>query len=97
MGDVYRNGKQNLVYLGEDDDGLAERAMKAVQFVYDEASAETDNFALFYHTLYEEIKPKWLSWKQREFGPAPDMEALDSLFGRPWFRYDCSLPRCAIY
>lgn len=85
MSDVYRTAKQNLVYLGDDDDEMAERAMKSVELLHAEMCAATDNLETLRETLYDDATGAGL-YSDDGFTIDIDIEALNSLFSRPWFR-----------
>lgn len=49
---IYRLGRQNLVYLGEDDEGVAEDAIRAINVVLDDMSVATDGFTRVEEVIY---------------------------------------------
>jgi hypothetical protein len=84
MGTIYRMSKKNLVYLGEDD-GTAERGMKAIQDLVSEMRAETDDYKSYKKPLSEtKIEP--LLDSDTGFGVEIDFEPLERLFEFMWFR-----------
>lgn len=85
---IYRLGRHNLVYLGEDD-GTAERAMGAVESVMSDMREATNDFdpATIRRTLWREEPKSWFRNHSREpFVSDVDFGALVDLFERPWFR-----------
>ncbi|KAI4663310.1 uncharacterized protein J4E78_003721 [Alternaria triticimaculans] len=85
MATVYSTAKHNLVYLGEDDDDMAERAMKALGDVVDDMRPATADFTLVWETMRNE---NWgtASYSNEPFSANVDFEALEALFSHHWFR-----------
>ncbi|KAI4918631.1 hypothetical protein J4E90_003018 [Alternaria incomplexa] len=85
MATVYSTAKHNLVYLGEDDDDMAERAMKALGDVMDDMRPTTADFTLVWETMRNENSGT-LSYSNEPFSASIDFEALEALFSHHWFR-----------
>jgi hypothetical protein len=77
MGDLYRNGIRNLIYLGEKD---VELAMKGIEAILNEARADHDGFA--------GLRNEAGAWQYSSTGIAAeyDSAALLEFFRIPWFR-----------
>ncbi|CAN9216570.1 unnamed protein product [Alternaria alternata] len=84
MSTVYRSGLRNLVYLGEDD-GMAERGVKALQDVMTDMRTATANFTLLRQTVYAQGTDANLL-SNKGFSEEVDFEALEILFNLKWFR-----------
>ncbi|KAH8632799.1 hypothetical protein IG631_11433 [Alternaria alternata] len=84
MSTVYRGGMRNLIYLGEDD-GMAERGVKAVQDVVTDMHTATANLTLLLQTMYAEVTDAVLT-SNEGFSKGVDFEALVALFSLSWFR-----------
>jgi hypothetical protein len=85
MGTVYSTAKHNLVYLGEDDDNMAERGVKAMQDVVNDMRAATADLTLLFETIRDgENAIDLYSTKARSMNT--DFEALEYLFSLDWFR-----------
>jgi hypothetical protein len=84
MSTVYRVAKHNLIYLGEDE-GMAERGVKAVQYVVDDMRAATADLTLSCQTMFDEATGAEL-YSNEGFGADIDFEALKALFSCHWFR-----------
>jgi len=82
---VYSTAKHNLVYLGEDDDDMAERAMKALQDVMDDMRTATADFTLIWETIRNHETSDWLL-SNEPFSASIDFKALEALFSHHWFR-----------
>lgn len=77
MGDLYRNGIRNLIYLGEED---VEQAMKGIRGILNEARADHESFA--------GLRNEAGAWQYSSTGIAAeyDSAALVEFFRIPWFR-----------
>jgi hypothetical protein len=84
MSTIYSMGKQNLVYLGEDDAGSAERAARSVQLLVSEIRAEIGKLEALLDTL--ESRKREGSTSIKGFNPDVDFSALERLFDLAWFR-----------
>jgi hypothetical protein len=84
MSTIYSMGKQNLIYLGEDDSGFAERASNAVQSLISEMLAETYDFATFVPTVYDDAT-QVITIANAGFETDVDCPALERLFDLAWF------------
>jgi hypothetical protein len=84
MTTVYQRASANLVYLGEDD-GSAEAALRAIDYVISDIKAATDGFRNLRSTLYDAVSQGYLD-SSRGFDEAVDFHALEVLFCLPWFR-----------
>jgi hypothetical protein len=82
MGDLYRNGIRNLIYLGEED---VEPAMKGIEAILNEARADSEGFA--------RLRNDAGAWQYSSIGIVVeyDSAALLEFFNIPWFRYVCTL------
>ncbi|KAI4640794.1 hypothetical protein J4E93_008386 [Alternaria ventricosa] len=85
MGTVYSTAKHNLVYLGEDDDNMADRGMKALEVVADDMRAATADFTLVWETIRNENTGVIVS-SNEPFSADVDFESLEALFNHHWFR-----------
>jgi hypothetical protein len=84
MSTIYSSASHNLVYLGEDD-GLADRGVKAVQYLIDDMRITTADFTLLFQTIYDkETGASFYSAKP--FSADVDFVALEALFSLHWFR-----------
>jgi hypothetical protein len=83
MSTIYSTAKQNLVYLGEDDAGSAERAAKSVQSLVSEMRAEVGDVEALFDTLHSRKREGSISIK--EFNPDVNFSALERLFNLAWF------------
>jgi hypothetical protein len=77
MGDLYRNGIRNLIYLGEED---VEMAMKGIEAILNEARTDHGGFA--------GIRNEAGAWQYSSTGTVAeyDSAALLEFFRIPWFR-----------
>ncbi|KAI4941406.1 hypothetical protein J4E86_010438 [Alternaria arbusti] len=84
MATVYSAAKHNLIYLGEDDVDMAERAMKALQDVMNDMRIATADF----NQVLEIIRNETCAWvsSNEPFSASVDFEALEALFSHHWFR-----------
>jgi hypothetical protein len=84
MGDIYRNGIRNLIYLGEDD-GTVESAKSSIKMLCDlEIDQEMDRVeSLTQLTISPDGDFQFSSWPLRV---QVDQLALNKFFARPWFR-----------
>lgn len=85
MSQIYKLGERNLIYLGEDDLNVAERAAESVHALASEMRAGTDNFAQLYPTMYDTDTGSYI-YSAEDFESEIDLEALEVLFDLPWFR-----------
>jgi hypothetical protein len=85
MATVYCTASQNLVYLGEDDDKMAERGVKAMQDVVNDMRAATADFTWLHQTL-RDGKNGAVLCSNEAFSTNIDFEALGALFSLDWFR-----------
>ena len=84
MATVYSAAKHNLIYLGEDDDDMANRGLKALEDVMDDMRVATAGFTLMWETIRNEAGAKLISIEP--FSASVDIEALEALFSHHWFR-----------
>ena len=84
MSTVYRAGMRNLVYLGEDD-GMAERGVKAVQDVVADMRTATNDLTMLAQTIFVEHTGEHLT-SDEGFSEDIDFEALEVFFSLEWFR-----------
>ncbi|KAH7084229.1 heterokaryon incompatibility protein-domain-containing protein [Paraphoma chrysanthemicola] len=84
MSTVYRKGKHNLIYLGEDTEGLAERAVRSIQDLIYEMKKVTKDFSLLSETLYDPLTCG-VQFTKEDFLVEVDFEALECLFNLQWF------------
>jgi len=85
MAAVYSIAQHNLVYLGEDDDDMVERAMKALGDVMDDMRPATADFTLMWETIRNHETGDWLL-SNEPFSASIDFKALEALFNHHWFR-----------
>ncbi|KAI4681395.1 uncharacterized protein J4E84_007631 [Alternaria hordeiaustralica] len=85
MATVYSNAQHNLVYLGEDDDDMAERAIKALQDVMDDMRPATADCTLLWETVRSGTTGAVVT-SNEPFSASVDFEALEALFSHHWFR-----------
>ncbi|KAI4678948.1 uncharacterized protein J4E88_006236 [Alternaria novae-zelandiae] len=85
MATVYSTAKHNLVYLGEDDEDMADRGMKALEVVADDMRAATADFTLVWETIRNENSGAIVS-SNEPFSADVDFESLEALFNHHWFR-----------
>jgi len=85
MATVYSTAKHNLVYLGEDDDDMTVRGIKALEVVVDDMRAATADFTLVWEPICNHESGAWLISNQ-PFSASVDFEALEALFSQHWFR-----------
>jgi hypothetical protein len=64
---------------------MAERALRSIQLLHSEASAETDRFRSFFQTIQGRANDRY-SASREGIASAIDFKALDGLFGLPRFR-----------
>ena len=85
LGSIYASSLMNLVYLGEDD-GTGEAAKKAVADVLEDIRAETNDLREF-RDVIEQFR--WLRRHEKKWPNLNESaeQALQKLFGRPWFEY----------
>jgi hypothetical protein len=84
MSTVYRSGMRNLIYLGEDD-GMAERGVKAVQGVVTDMRTAINDLTMLAQTIF--VKETGAHVTSAEgFNENIDFEALEVFFGLKWFR-----------
>jgi hypothetical protein len=74
----------NLIYLGEND-GMAERGVKAIQNVVNDMRTATVDLTLLSQTIYDEETSTSL-YSTEAFNVDVDFEALEALFSLHWFR-----------
>jgi hypothetical protein len=84
MSMIFRAGRHNLVYLGEDD-GLADRGVKAIQCIVNDMRAATADLNLLVETIWDEATGTFF-WSNEGFSVDVDFEALEALFSLQWFR-----------
>jgi len=85
MGTIYSTAKHNLVYLGEDDDDMADRGVKALELVAGDMRAATADFTLVWETIRDgRMGSEVIS--NEPFSTGIDFEALEALFSHHWFR-----------
>jgi len=84
MATVYSTAQHNLVYLGEDDDDMAERAVKALEDVLDDMRTVTADFTQVWETTYGKSGAPLYS--NEPFSASVDFESLEALFNHHWFR-----------
>ncbi|KAI8629772.1 HET-domain-containing protein [Xylariaceae sp. FL1651] len=83
MADLYKCARNNLVYLGEEDE-QARSGLETVERVYDEMRRETSNLDRF-HGLIRKFLQRG-KHADKPLGCKIDESALASIFGRPWFQ-----------
>lgn len=84
MSKIYRHGKRNLVYLGEDD-RYVESALQSVRLLLDQEVAEfIGPGRSLIDSLYDE-NGGWL-FSEVDFAVDFDQDALAWLFSRSWFK-----------
>ena len=84
MATVYSTAQHNLVCLGEDDDNMADRGMKALGDVIDDMRAATADFTLLWETTHGNLGAALVTTEP--FSASVDFEALEALFSHHWFR-----------
>jgi hypothetical protein len=84
MSTIYRAGRHNLVYLGEDD-GLADRGVKAIQYLVNDMRAATADLTSLSETIFDKALGSRI-YSNKGFGANVDFEALEALFSFHWFR-----------
>jgi hypothetical protein len=75
---------RNLIYLGEDD-GMAERGVKAVQDVVTDMRTATNDLTMLAQTIFVSETGAYMI-SDEEFSEDIDFEALEALFSLYWFR-----------
>jgi hypothetical protein len=85
MSSIYSLASRNLVYLGEDEAGLAERAIHSLQKLLSEMRAATSDFTSLFPVLNEEETGLRL-YSDQGFQSDVDFDALVGLFALPWFQ-----------
>jgi hypothetical protein len=83
MSTIYSLGKQNLIYLGEDDARSAGLAVKSVQLLISKTRAEIDNVETSLDTLSSRNQEG--STSINTYYPDVDFTALERLFELAWF------------
>jgi ABC-type antimicrobial peptide transport system ATPase subunit len=84
MSTIYSRANRNLVYLGEDDTAVAERAIENVEILYAEMRVATNNCESVYETLYNPTTDELLG-SIEDFEVDVDHTALASLYNLAWF------------
>jgi hypothetical protein len=84
MSTIYRIARHNLIYLGEDD-GLADRGVKAIQYLVNDMRAATGDLTSLSETILDKATGSRV-YSNKGFGADVDFEALEALFGFHWFR-----------
>lgn len=84
MGETYRNGERNLIYLGEDD-GTVEAAKNSIKMLCDyKIEPEMNRVgSLSELTFNPDGDSQMSSWPSRV---EVDQVALNKVFARPWLR-----------
>lgn len=84
MGEIYRNGIRNLIYLGEDD-GTVESAKNSIKMLCDqEIDLEMSRVRSLNHlTFNPDGDFQMSSWPLRV---RIDQNAVNKFFSKPWFR-----------
>jgi hypothetical protein len=85
MSTIYRMGKRNLVYLGEDDTRFAERASSAVQSLISEMRTENNDLDSSVQAAYN-ARTGVILFSDEDFKADVDFPALERLFDLAWFR-----------
>ncbi|KAH6866350.1 heterokaryon incompatibility protein-domain-containing protein [Alternaria rosae] len=85
MTTVYSAAEHNLIYLGEDDDDMAESAVKALEDVMDDMRVPTAEFTLLHETVSNHKTGTQLS-SNEPFSASVDLKALEALLSHHWFR-----------
>jgi hypothetical protein len=85
MSSIYSLARRNLVYLGEDEAGLAERAIHSLQKLLSEMRVATNDFTSLFPVLNEE-KTGLRLYSDQDFQSDMDFESLVGLFALPWFQ-----------
>jgi hypothetical protein len=84
MSTIYSMGKQNLVYLGEDDTRFAERASSAVQSLISEMRTENNDLDSLAQAVHNDTTGVIL-FSDDDFKADVDFPALERLFNLAWF------------
>lgn len=84
MSDIYKFSVGNLVYLGEDDEGLATRAAESVHSLSFEMRIKTNELAECASLMYDNSNGLYVRSNEGFESPL-DIDALQALFSRPWF------------
>jgi hypothetical protein len=84
MSTIYSLGKQNLVYLGEDDTRFAERASSAVQSLIYEMRTENNDVDSLAQAVHNDTTGLIL-FSDDDFKADVDFPALERLFNLAWF------------
>jgi hypothetical protein len=84
MSTIYSRASQNLVYLGEDNTAVAERAIENVRLVYTEMRIATNNFESLLEILYDQASEMRVV-SNEDIRVDVDFAALESLFSLAWF------------
>ncbi|RYN89408.1 hypothetical protein AA0119_g11369 [Alternaria tenuissima] len=84
MSTVYRGGMRNLIYLGEDD-GMAERGVKALQDVVTDMRTATNDLTTLGQTIFVVETGGGVS-SDEGFSEYIDFQGLEVLFSLNWFR-----------
>jgi hypothetical protein len=85
MGMIYSSGERNLIYLGEDDEGMASRALKSIQDLVNEMRVITNDFETLTSTLWD-VDTGEEMFSDEDFVTELDFVALQFLYDLPWFR-----------
>ena len=88
MSEVYRNARCNLIYLGEKN-RMTKRAVMAVEGIMNDMRTATADLTLLPQTLRDGETGALLKNPNGGLDVGTDLKALQALFSRHWFRYDC--------
>jgi hypothetical protein len=84
MSTVYTMGYQNLIYLGEDDTGFADRACRTMHSLIPEIWAEYNNMESWTQAIYDDAT-NVIATSDESVKTDVDFPALESFFDRAWF------------
>ena len=87
MGDVYRNSKGNLIYLGRGNNATTSFALMDIKTILQEMNEETQGLTVVKNTVFDPLAED-SERKYAETGlrfPLNDKRLVDCIFGLPWF------------
>jgi hypothetical protein len=82
MGMVYSSGKRNLIYLGEDTEGMANTALKSMKALVDAISAANNDFETLSVTVIDLETGEW-RYCNDDFGIEINWEVLGVIYDFP--------------
>lgn len=86
MNAIYGEAKCVLIWLGEDEDGLAENAVQSIHEVVDQCMIETNNLNDLFKRLWDTSARRLSIRSSRDGLPRScDLDALRSFYSSPWF------------